>query len=450
MVREAESVVKMGPVGVLEIGPEKDTEDRNGFRGRLADLRIYRRVLNETELRYLAVDHRVSHMVSVAVKQRPKELVQKIREHYLTYVAPQETKTAWADLKALRERKAYLEDVIPNTMVMSEMDKPRDTFAAGAWGLSQSRGEGDAECAGRAAAAGGEREGGRLALARWLVDPSHPLTARVTAVNRYWQNYFGIGLVKSSENFGTQGDMPSHPELLDWMATEFSENGLGCEGDAADDCHVGDVPAIVQDDARDGGARSGEPVAVAHVAVPDAGRNRARQRTGGERIVEPEGGRAEHISVPTGRDLGRDFARRNLLRAGVQRERGRGSVSPRDVLVLEAHGAADVAFHLRCAGPREVRGTAFGVANTPLQALVLLNDPAYVEAARVLAQNILNEAGSDTAKRLTLGFRKVTGRVPRSAGVEGSDGPGRQADGALCAGRQGSVGAGGDRRLAGG
>ena len=120
-----------------------------------------------------------------------------------------------------------LEATIPTTMVMQEMPKPRDTFML-MRGQYDKQGEkvtprrpGEP-----AAAARRSRRRTGLALARWLVAPEHPLTARVT-VNRFWQMFFGTGIVKTAEDFGSQGEQPSHPELLDWLAVRVRDQRLG-------------------------------------------------------------------------------------------------------------------------------------------------------------------------------------------------------------------------------
>src|SRR5207248_9518691 len=123
-----------------------------------------------------------------------------------------------------REENNVIEKEIPTTMVAKESGKPRDTFLL-------MRGEYDRK--GEKVEPGApailppwptDAPKNRLGLAKWLLDPSHPLTARVT-VNRFWQQYFGTGIVKTVEDFGLQGEHPSHPELLDWLATEFVRSG---------------------------------------------------------------------------------------------------------------------------------------------------------------------------------------------------------------------------------
>src|SRR6185436_1257153 len=129
-----------------------------------------------------------------------------------------------AELGQVAKEQGDLEKVFPATMVMQEMPMPRQAFVL-------NRGQYDQP--GAAISPGvpaslprfpAEAPNNRLGLAKWLVDPSHPLTARV-AVNRWWQLYFGTGIVETVEDFGSQGAWPSHPELLDWLATEFIRGG---------------------------------------------------------------------------------------------------------------------------------------------------------------------------------------------------------------------------------
>jgi hypothetical protein len=410
VVREAASSVIASAVGALEIGQPSTTEARNGFRGRLADLRIYNRVLNENELRYLAVDHRLSHILSIPAKQRPKELTQRLREYYLTYAAPAANQEAWAELKTLRERKAQLDDAIPNTMVMAEMDSPRDTFIL-ARGDYRNHGEKvtpNVPAVLPPLAPGAKPD--RLALANWLVDPEHPLTARV-AVNRYWQNYFGIGLVKSSENFGTQGDPPSHPELLDWLATEFLRTGWDVKAmqrlivtSATYRQSSKTSPALVE--------RDPENRLLAHMSrfrLPaELVRDNALAVSG--LLNTKVGGQSTYPYQPPG--IWEEISRGEIFSAQVYKESKGEDQYRRGMYWFWKRTAPPASLSTFDAPDREKCVARRSVTNTPLQALVLMNDPTYVEASRVLAQKVLGEAGPDTAKRIALAFRKVTGRAP--------------------------------------
>ena len=228
--------------------------------------------------------------------------------------------------------------------------------------------------------------------------PENPLTARV-AVNRIWQHHFGMGLVKTAENFGIQGEPPSHPELLDWLATELVRIGLGRQGDAPADRHQRDLPAGVAARPRAAGARPGEPPAGARAAVPAPGRSRARQRPGDRRPAVNQDRRAVGQAVSARRPLG-----------GAGRRRGRGAyvqdkgpdLYRRSLYVYRKRTVPHPVLATFDAPSREICQVKRPRTNTPLQALELLNDVTYVEAARHLAQLMIDEGGSTADDRIAL------------------------------------------------
>ena len=244
----------------------------------------------------------------------------------------------------------------------------------------------------------------RIGLSLWLLDPKHPLTARVT-INRYWQHYFGMGLVKTSENFGVQGELPSHPALLDWLATEFVRRDWNLKA-----MHKLIVTSATYRQSSEASPRQllkdPENRLLSHGPrkrlSPYAIRDAALFNSG--LLVEKIGGPSVKPYMPPRiwksisnatykQDKGDKLYRRSMYTYW------RRTVPPPTMMTLNA-------------AAREVCIVRNDQTTTPLQALTMMNNIAFVEAARFLAERVLKPQKLTPAARISRAFRMVTSREP--------------------------------------
>jgi hypothetical protein len=247
----------------------------------------------------------------------------------------------------------------------------------------------------------------RLGLAQWLVDPAHPLTARV-AVNRYWQVFLGTGLVKTTEDFGAQGERPSHPELLDWLAAEFVASGWDVKSmhrlivtSAAYRQTSRVTPALVERDPANRLLSRGPRYRLSSAMI----RDQALAASG--LLVERLGGPPVKPYQPPG-------VWEEMSFGGIKYEQDHGDKLYRRSLYTfwRRTIAPTMLFD---AASRQVCTLRLARTNTPLQALSTLNDVTYVEAARVLAERVVSSELKSPEERVTRAFRLLTSRRPSAA-----------------------------------
>jgi hypothetical protein len=308
----------------------------------------------------------------------------------------------------LRHEREALVETFPTTMVMEEMTTPRDAHVLhrGEYDKHGEKVTPGVPASLSAFPAGAEKN--RLGFAKWLVDPAHPLTARVT-VNRWWQMFFGIGLVKTAEDFGAQGEWPSHPELLDFLATEFVRTDWNVKAmhrliatSAAYRQASRVTPALLQKDPENRLLARGPRLRLSAEMV----RDQALFVSG--LLVEKAGGPSVKPYQPAGlwreltsegdyqQDHGASLYRRSLYTFWKR------TIPPPTMMTFDAAGR-------ELCMVRETR------TNTPLQALTLMNEVTYVEAARVLAERMMKQGGKAPEARIAFAFRLATGRAPKPA-----------------------------------
>jgi hypothetical protein len=357
----------------------------------------------------------IRQILALLPEKRGEQQRAELRDHYRKSFSV-ELKPLYEEIDKLRNSQAELDKKIPTTMVMEEMPKPRETFML-VRGQYDKKGE---KVAAGVPASLPPLPGGaplnRLGLARWLVDPSHPLTARVI-VNRYWQMYFGAGLVKTAEDFGSQGEWPSHPELLDWLATELIGSGWDLKGlqrlivtSATYRQSSAATPELLERDPENRLLARGSRLRLQAEFIRDqalALGGLLDSRIGGPSVspYQPPGLWEELASREDGaswtaqvykQSHGQDLYRRTLYTFWK-----RTSPPP----TLQTFDAPD----------RETCTVRRARTNTPLQALILMNDPTYVEASRKLAERMMTEAPSSAEEKITFAFRLATARRPSEA-----------------------------------
>lgn len=345
--------------------------------------------------------------------KRTQEQTKLLRNHFVEHVYSK-TRQMFVPLHAkLTEAEREREKVdkqLPTTLVCKELPKPRPAYIL-------KRGEYDrhGDEVGRSTPAflpplPAEYSRDRLGLAGWLFRPDQPLTARV-AVNRFWQQVFGAGLVKTAEDFGTQGEPPSHPELLDWLSVEFREGGWN-------------IKALMRQLVTSAAYRQSARVTPDRLAKDPANRLFARGprfRLDAETLrdqalavsgllVEKRGGPGVKPPQPSGLWEAVGYLTSNTR--NFVPDTGPDKVHRRSLYTFWKRTAAPPQLSTFDSPSREACVVRRERTNTPLQALLMMNEAQYVEAARALAERAMKEGGPTTADRIGWMVRAATCRGP--------------------------------------
>ncbi len=380
--------------------------DRGFKDGEIDEFSAYNRALTSLEIRQLhdGGPPLASSQISPEVDH------QSLRETYFSAYDPQ-ARQATERLREARQQFVAVEDEIHEVSVMEELPEPRPTYILprGAYDAPKT----DANRVTRDVfqemltplPEGAPRD--RLGLARWLTGPDHALTSRV-AVNRFWTNFFGRGLVATPENFGRQGAAPTHPELLDWLARDFVEHGWDvkrlCRQLVSSSTYQQDSRASSELRERDpenlllarGASRRLSAEQIRDLALAASGLLHAQQ-----------GGPPVYPYQPGG-DLWRES---NAMSPAYQQSTG-DALHRRSLYSVWKRTAPLPNMTAFDATSREVCTISRGRTSTPLQALVLLNDTQFIEAARGLAASTSRGSANPPAQ-ITEAFLRLTSRPPR-------------------------------------
>lgn len=369
-----------------------------GAAGTVVDeIKVFEGQMSELEVKNLA---------SVALPNSSEEQTDLYKE-FFTFSQGRERQNLLVQLENSRREYNQIMDTIKEIMVIREMDQARPTFILDRGLYDSPKDQVFPNTPERLLPFSPDLPKNRLGLAKWLLDPAHPTTARVI-VNRIWQQFFGRGLVATAEDFGNQGQLPSHPALLDWLAVQFMESGW-------------DTKALVK------------------LIVMSSTYRQSSKASSLQREKDPEN---IYLSRGPSMRLTAEMLRDNALAAsGLLSDRiGGPSVKPyqpdglwringsryqadqgeklyrrslytfwKRTIPHPTQATFDAPSRANCTVRRQK-------TSTPLQALVLLNDPIFLEAAKVLGQKISKASNAEVA--IAAAFKRLSGRSPTSDELE--------------------------------
>ncbi|MEO1216459.1 MAG: DUF1553 domain-containing protein [Bacteroidota bacterium] len=377
------------------------TGEIGAYKGLMDDLMIYGRELAEVEIASIAGienSRGKAKLLGEYWMEREKEIVAQKKK-----------------LQGLRNEWLKLSNEIPEVMVMEEMPQARATFAYNRGEYDDPMYEVGMGTPDVLPAFSEEELHNRLGLAKWLFKKENPLTARVT-VNRYWQMIFGKGLVNTPQDFGVQGALPTHPELLDWLAVDFMENDWDLKALLKKILmsHTYQQSSEITEKSREIDPGNVWLARGASYRLPaEMIRDNALAASG--LLVQKVGGESVKPYQPEGLWIEKGNFSYRLLRYKVTKG---DSLYRRSLYTFVKRTSPHPSMTAFDAPNRDICVVKRENTNTPLQALVLLNDPQFVEAARVMAERIQLEKEGDLEEQILHAFRLSTGRKAKEKEVK--------------------------------
>lgn len=370
------------------------------FKGRIAKVRLYRAEVLEEEAAVLASPESLTEIAAIQPAQRSATQARKLRQAYIDRYAPVQLQELNRELRDLQVQRRRMVADLPTVMVMQDDRVPHETHLLRRGAYDQPGEEVFAATPAALPAMSGKANN-RLGLARWLVDPKNPLTARV-AVNRFWQMYFGVGIVRTTEDFGSQGEAPSHPALLDWLATEFMRTGWDMKQlqktivtSATYQQSSRIPPELLEKDPDNRLLARGPRIRLAAEMV----RDQALAVSG--LLVEDVGGPSVKPYQPAG--LWSELTGESDYRADTGE-----ALYRRSLYTFWKRTSPPPMMTNFDAATRESCVVRTARTNTPLQSLNLMNDVTYLEASRKIAERMMHEGGESPAERISFAMQLVT------------------------------------------